>query len=192
MSENNTLSSNLTFIEVTPQTWGDFEALFECRGGPKSCWCMVWRATPSEAKTPDGKSRKLAMEKRIAAHTRVGILGYLDGLPIAWCSIAPRPTYRPLGGVGDLDDTSVWSLTCLFLKREYRGLDFSAALIKAAINFAKQNGATVVEAYPVNPNSPSFRFMGFVPAFEKLGFEHVSMAGTRRHVMQIKLSKPEI
>jgi hypothetical protein len=25
------------------------------------------------------------------------LLGYIDGDPIAWCSIAPRSTYRPLG-----------------------------------------------------------------------------------------------
>ena len=42
--------------EVDAARWGDFEHLFESRGGPKSCWCMVWRAG---AKTNKGVDRKL-------------------------------------------------------------------------------------------------------------------------------------
>lgn len=64
----------ITFREVTPERWPDFERLFECRGGPKACWCMVWRATPEEAKHPDGRSRKAAMATRVAGGTLVGCL----------------------------------------------------------------------------------------------------------------------
>ena len=39
----------LVFYEVDAGRWPDFERLFESRGGPKACWCMVWRATPVEA-----------------------------------------------------------------------------------------------------------------------------------------------
>lgn len=27
--------------EVTPETWADFVALFEGRGGPKYCYCLA-------------------------------------------------------------------------------------------------------------------------------------------------------
>jgi hypothetical protein len=46
----------------------------------------------------------------------------------------------------------------------------------------------VLEAYPVSPDSPSYRFMGFVPAFEARGFAPAGMAGTRRHVMRLALT----
>jgi len=36
--------SKLEFHEVDAARWRDFERLFESRGGPESCWCMVWRA----------------------------------------------------------------------------------------------------------------------------------------------------
>ena len=32
-----------TFRAVTPETWPDMAALFDGRGGPKGCWCMLWR-----------------------------------------------------------------------------------------------------------------------------------------------------
>ena len=47
---------NLEFHEVDAARWGDFERLFESRGGPKSCWCMVWRAGAKTTKGPDRKA----------------------------------------------------------------------------------------------------------------------------------------
>jgi hypothetical protein len=35
----------LEYHDVNAARWGDFERLFESRGGPKNCWCMVWRAS---------------------------------------------------------------------------------------------------------------------------------------------------
>lgn len=48
-------------------------------------------------------------------------------------------------------------------------------------------GATVVEAYPVEPDSPSCRFMGFESTFAAAGFQEVGTAGTRQRVMRLRL-----
>ena len=50
-------------------------------------------------------------------------------------------------------------------------------------------GAWAVEAYPVLPDSPRYRFMGLVEMFERAGFEHRGLACTRRHVMSRRLSR---
>lgn len=177
--------SELVFREVSHKNWPDFASLFESRGGPKSCWCMVWRPTNPKHKQRDGASRRAAMESKIEAGVPVGILGYRDGVPVAWCSIAPRETYRDLGGPKDSrSDEKVWALVCFFIKREYRGRGFSKKLILAAIDHAARKGATMVEAYPVDPDSPSYRFMGFVETFLEAGFQKVGRAGQRRHVMR--------
>lgn len=60
--------------------------------------------------------------------------------------------------------------------------------LESAIAQAGRLGARIVEAYPVNPESPSYRFMGFVCLFERAGFEKVGTASTQRHVMCLKLS----
>lgn len=177
----------VVFREVTADSWSNFESLFECRGGPKACWCMVWRATPEEAKRTDGTSRKAAIAKRIAAGTIVGLLGYLDEEPVAWCSVAPRSTYRRLVDDGSPDE-GVWSIACFFVVRRLRGQGITQRIIAAAIDFAKSRGASIVEAYPVDPESPSYRFMGFVPTFENAGFREVGRAGTRRHVFQLTVA----
>ena len=128
------------------------------------------------------------MQSKVEARVPIGILGYRDGAPIAWCSIAPRDTYRHLGGLDDLETPQrVWALACFFVKREHRGHGISRKLLLAAVDHAARNGATVVEAYPVEPDSPSYRFMGFVETFGKAGFQRVGQAGRRRHVMRLPI-----
>lgn len=175
----------IVFREVTAGTWPDFERFFESRGCPKFCWCMLWRASPREAEQ-DSASRKAAMAKRIAAGTTVGLLGYLDEEPVAWCSVAPRSTYRRLVGDGSTD-AGIWSIACFFVVRRLRGQGITQRIIAAAVGFAKARGASLVEAYPVDPGSPSYRFMGFVSSFKAAGFREVGRAGTRRHVFQLQV-----
>jgi GNAT superfamily N-acetyltransferase len=149
---------------------------------------MAWRATPEEIKSaPRGSDRKPLMRERIKSGTTVGLLGYLDGEPIAWVSIAPRETYRDFGGPEAEPKQKIWSLACMYMHRTYRGRGFGTQLIEAAKAYAKKRGATILEATPVDPKSPSYRFMGFVPAFKRLGFTEVGKAGSRRHVMRLEL-----
>lgn len=46
-----------------------------------------------------------------------------------------------------------------------------------------------MEAYPVEPDSPSYRFMGFKQTFEKAKFNFIKKAGKRRNVMLLVLNK---
>ena len=181
--------SGIEVAEVDRGTWPDLERLFQARGGPKACWCMVWRATPEESRHTDGASRKAALQRRVDAGVPVGLLAYHQGEPVGWCSVAPRPAYRRLGGPDDpaLDASRVWSIVCFFVPRSARGHGIMTHLLESAISCARRHGAAVVEAYPVDPDSPSYRFMGFVPAFEAHGFTEVGRAGTRRHIMRLTI-----
>lgn len=176
----------LRFREVTRDTWKDFERLFESPGAPKYCWCMAWRADRDEVKQTDGASKKRQMKKRVMAGVPVGLVAYLEEEPIAWCSVAPRTTYRELGGVtreGEKPER-IWSVVCFFVKRAYRGSGTLRRLLKEAERQAKRHGASALEAYPVDPASPSYRFMGFKPVFDEAGFDEVGRAGSRRYVMR--------
>ena len=176
-------ASRLTFHEVTADRWADFERLFEAKGSPKYCWCMAWRATPQEAKRSDSQHRKAAMASRIRENTPVGILGYRGVEPIAWCSVAPRATYRRLVSNGGPDE-GIWSIVCFFVLKQHRGAGLTKRMLGEAIKHARARGARIVEAYPVDEESPSYRFMGFVPMFQAAGFEVIGREGSRRHVMQ--------
>jgi GNAT superfamily N-acetyltransferase len=177
----------LSFKPVSQATRSDFIAVFDGPGGPKYCWCMAWRQTNAEVKDSAGPSRRKQMLGRIDAGTPVGLVGYVDGEPVAWVSIAPHETYRELGGPAAEPEERIWSIVCMYARRALRGHGLAHQMIAAAVKHARQSGASVVEAYPVDPDSPSYRHMGFVPAYESAGFREISRAGTRRHVMRLTL-----
>lgn len=130
----------LQFHEVTPERWHDVETLFASRGGPCHCWCMAWRALPSDRRA-DSAAKRQAMQNLIQGGQPVGLLGYRGAEPVAWCSVAPREFYRPLGGLGD-DEATVWARVCLFMKRELRGLGLGKDLLRAAIRHARLRALT--------------------------------------------------
>jgi RimJ/RimL family protein N-acetyltransferase len=80
-------------------------------------------------------------------------------------------------------EEQVWSLVCFFIPRSLRQQGLMTQLLQAALKSAQKKGARVVEAYPVDPDSPSYRFMGRVSSFKKAGFTETGRAGKRRHVM---------
>jgi GNAT superfamily N-acetyltransferase len=180
----------LVVHEVTSERWTDLERLFEAKGGPKYCWCMAWRSAPEQVKRSDGSGRKAALAARVQEGVPIGLLGYLEGQPVAWCSVAPRSTYRRLG-TNATPNEGVWSNVCFFVLKPYRGAGFTKRMLAAALNHAREHGATVVEAYPVDEDSPSYRFMGFVPMFQQAGFQEIGREGSRRHVMQRPLRPVE-
>ena len=47
----------------------------------------------------------------------------------------------------------------------------------------------MLEGYPVDPDSPSYRFGGYVPAFEQAGYALVGRKGERRHIVRKILSQ---
>jgi GNAT superfamily N-acetyltransferase len=180
---------NLEVHDVDASHWADFVQLFEARGGPKYCWCGVWRNWRGAPGDSVRDRKRATIEAQVRVGTPVGLLAYLDGEPAGWCSVAPRETFRDLGGVADDGPRAVWSLVCFFVPRRRRGAGIAGRLLDAAIERAREAGADVLEAYPVDPDSPSFRFMGSRPMFGARGFAEHGMAGSRRHVMRLDLGR---
>ncbi len=182
------MSDRLDFRPVTSANADAFARFFSAPGAPRHCWCMVWRRSAAEAKSQAPADRKRMMMDRIAGGSTVGLLAYRGEEAVGWVSIAPRETHRALGGPPAGPGEVIWSLVCFYVPRRLRGHRLVRRLLAGAVDLARASGATMVEAYPVDPDSPSFRFMGFVPVFAEAGFRDLGMTGTRRHVMRLKLS----
>ena len=85
------------------------------------------------------------------------------------------------------DTEDVWSIACFYIRSGFRRQGLTTPLIEAAIDYARDNGAKIIEAYPVDYDSPSYSYMGRIGTFERLGFKEIAMAGTRRHIMRLQL-----
>ncbi len=145
----------------------------------------VWRTMPAGASRGDHNAKKEALRGRVQQGETIGILSYIDGEVVGWCSIAPRDSYRALGGPTDASGERVWFSVYFFVPRRLRLKGIVRQLVRAAVDHSREKDATVVEAYPVDRDSPSYRFMGFVATFKALGFREVGRAGIRRHVMRL-------
>ena len=180
------LEAEFTTSVVNDENWSDLEALFEAPGGPKYCWCMAWRKRLKGVKIGGGadhnRSLKGLLHARVVLGIPIGLIGYMNKLPVGWVSVAPRTTYRKLTGQKEVGvaESSIWSVVCFFVARKFRGTGVSKHLLVAATEFARDSEASCIEAYPVERSSPSYKFMGIVDNFEQAGFERCGYEGTRR------------
>lgn len=173
------------FQPVTSDTWQDFESLMERRGSPHSCWCTAWIKVEKQKPKAEKHEKKQTIKNRIDQNIPFGVLAYHENNPVGWCAVAPRETYKKLGG--DETVSNVWSIVCFYIIRPYRNMGLRKILLKQAENYAKESGANYIEGYPVSMDSPSYRFMGRTHVFDDEGFTFIKKAGIRRNVMIKKL-----
>jgi GNAT superfamily N-acetyltransferase len=157
---------------VTPERWGDLAALFEARGGPGYCWCMLYRKA-SNARMANSEKRE-AMQTLVEGATPVGVLAYDGDEPVGWCSVAPRETYLRLDRsrvMPKVSDEPMWTVLCFFVRRSSRGAGLSRVLLQGAVDYARASGARFVEGYPWDTAGITSRFRGHSSVFRALGFE---------------------
>ena len=180
-----------TFQPLTLERWDDFVQLFEEHGIQNGCWCMYWRVKREDCQRGYGEGNKRAFKSIVDSGKIPGILAYFQARAVAWCSIAPREDYPVLERSRTLkrvDDQPVWSIACFFVSQPYRRNRMTEHLIRAAIDYAKQNGARIVESYPLRTEItkllPYERYMGIQSTYERLGFQVVATRSERRPVMR--------
>jgi GNAT superfamily N-acetyltransferase len=183
--------ANLEFQLATPARWHDLETLFSRRGAPNECWCMWWRLTRAEWDKQKGEGNRKALKALVDAGEVPGLLAYLDGQPVGWCSVGPREAFPSLDRSRTLkrvDDQPVWSIVCFYVARPFRRQGVMKALLSAAVEYAGQNGAKIVEGYPLHGEKeikdPASNYMGLAVVFQEAGFEETQQRSTRRSVMR--------
>ena len=211
-------SLELEFHPLTPERWGDFEELFGEKGACGGCWCMWFRQTRSEFEKNKGEGNRRAMKAIVESGRVPGILAYIketgripqgsaregrDAEPegvgrfgsltraIGWCSVEPRERFPRLETsrvLRPVDDQPVWSIVCFFIDKEYRLRGVSVELMKAAVEYAAQNGAKIVEGYAAEPKKAKvpdlYIFHGHVSAYRQAGFVEVARRSPTRPIMR--------
>ena len=186
----------LSFKPLTRDRWDDFVALFGERGACGGCWCMLWRLTRKAFEAQKGEGNKRAMKAMVDAGEVPGILAYDKSRAVGWCAVAPRSSYPALSRsriLKPVDDNPCWSVACLFIDKSYRKKGVSTQLLRAATEYARSKGASIIEGYPMEPKSekdipPAFAWTGIPKAFVRAGFTEVARRSPTRPIMRIKLS----
>jgi GNAT superfamily N-acetyltransferase len=165
---------------LTPDRFGDLATLFEEGGDPKWCWCVYFRFRGRDWSNATAAENRAAMEGLAERDLAPGLVAYRDDRAVGWVSLGPREDYDRLTAskiLAPVDDTPVWSIVCFVVSRAARGQGVAAGLLQAAIDFARANGATMLEAYPVDPGDgrvpAANAFGGPLRMFERAGFSVV-------------------
>jgi GNAT superfamily N-acetyltransferase len=176
--------------------WPDVVAAFGQRGSnPDSCWCQRFCRH-------DASSNRDALQRELdTADIPVGLLAYVNDQPAGWTRVVPRHSLPGVTGNRALqrilnEDDAAWWVTCIAIRREHRGIGVGVALLRAAVDHARQNDASVLDGHPVDPGrlkgkaSPSALFTGTLSMFQAAGFREIGRTYMSRPVMRRDLSRP--
>ncbi|HWN23399.1 MAG TPA: GNAT family N-acetyltransferase [Gaiellaceae bacterium] len=196
----------VTTVPANHASWEDLQAVFGTRGDPSRCYCQRYKMRPRESWASVG-AEELAFRLRTQtdcghpdAGTTSGLVAYLDGEPVGWCAVAPRTAYPRLllktrvpwaGRAEDKTDDGVWAVTCFVTRTGFRRRGVSRVLARAAVDFAQEQGARALEAYPMlTEPGQGITLLGELHVgtrsiFADAGFTEVSHPTPRRVVMRI-------
>ena len=187
-------------VRIEPATqdrWNDVAAAFGRQASnPASCWCQRFRVH-------DARNNRDALQSELhAAKVPIGLLAYVDDQPVGWTRVVPR---RTLPGVLNnralrrilAEDENAWWVTCFVVRREHRGTGIGMALLWAAVDHARRNGASALEGHPVDVGqlqasnvSGSALFTGTLGMFKAAGFEEIGRTYRSRPVLRLDFAAP--
>jgi len=185
---------------LTPRRWNDLVTLFMGRGSGQVrwCWCMYYRRS-GRADIPPGVSvadfNRDALKSLVEAGVFPGLIGYRDDKPVAWVSLGPRADYAKLAKspvMRAVDDKPVWSVICFYTAPEARGAHVAETMLAHAADYARANGATLLEAYPVDMPERSRdenAWFGAKAMYDRAGFAEVARRKPTRPVLRKTLRK---
>jgi len=172
---------DLTIVPANQASWADLSAVFGTVD-PGRCNCQRyktrgWFEHSFLCRTCGHFTNQKCQRKECSPRTEYP---RLQGLPTVW---------RGRQGEDKKDD-SVWSVTCIVVRKGYRKRGLSYALAAATIPYAKANGARALEAYAMR-TQPGKEItwgelhVGAVQAYADAGFREVSSPSVRRVVMRV-------
>jgi GNAT superfamily N-acetyltransferase len=191
----------LTVRPLTPERFGDLEAIFDAKGCSvaRGCWCMYYRISGKGDLTRPGDNRsnssKAALRNLAAYDPPPGLIGYRGNAPVGWISLGPREDYAKLARspvMKPVDQQPVWSIVCFVVPSEFRKQGVARELLAGAVRYAKKRGVKLLEAYPVDKGAAQAAdasWFGSKRMFDEAGFDEVARRRPDRPVVRLHVAK---
>lgn len=191
--------AQITIEPATPARFDDAQHALTGGGDGRHCQCQWWTITNAQFNALSTDERRELLRDEIESGPPPALIAYVDGESAGWVRVGPRTaqvrlsrTKRFAASEEPWNDESVWAVTCFVVRKEHRGAGLNARLLDAAVAFARDCGARVVEAYPVEPalgrkKSSNDLYHGVVSTFLSAGFREVARPSPDRPIMALDL-----
>ncbi len=167
-------------IEVATATIDRFDDLATMLGpkkpGATVCWCLSHRVDSRTNGELWGEARGEYVRTLCGDDHGPGVLAYENGEVAGWAAVAPRSElpFARSRKIPHVDDQPVWSVWCIRVRPGYRRRGISHELLAGAVDYARSQGAPVVEGYPVDNQGEkvdlTMAYVGTRRLFEQAGF----------------------
>jgi len=191
----------IVIVPATADRFDDAEHALTGGGDGRSCQCQWWTITNAEfQRASTDERRELLRDELQNDAPPPALIAYVDGEAAGWVRVGPRPAQIRISRTRDIvantpipiDDPDVWAVTCFVVRREHRRQGLSARLLAAALDYAREHGARVVEAYPYDTDaakhSSNELYRGVLSVFEDAGFREVARPRPDRAIVALDLS----
>ncbi|KFC74006.1 GCN5-related N-acetyltransferase [Bosea sp. LC85] len=192
-------ASALNVVPLAPARWPDLEDLFGPKGACYGCWCNHFRMPQKQRLPLLGEGARQLFEERVRKGPPPGVLAYDHETCVGWLQVGPRrdiPEWNnprrastPLPDA-PAEDERVWAASCFFVRKAWRGKGVTAALLDGAIIFARESGARLLEAAPMDhefKRSSEGLYVGPERVFLRAGFVEVARQKEGRPLMRLAL-----
>jgi GNAT superfamily N-acetyltransferase len=143
-------------MEIVPASrveWPLIAELFAAGGDPRWCWCQWWRKRNANWTNTTAEDNRADLEALVDGDGLTpGLVAIEDGRAIGWVGLGPREEFPRLGAsrvIPQLPGDAVWAINCFVVAKGARRGGVAGALLEAAVAYARDHGAEVVEGYPV-------------------------------------------
>jgi GNAT superfamily N-acetyltransferase len=171
----------MEILPLSPETWPALAALFAAGGDPKWCWCQFWRKPGVSWSNTTPDDNRAELRALVGRDPAPGLVALRDGVAVGWVGLGPREDFGRLTRsrtIPTLPGDAVWTVNCFVVARVARRSGVAGALLDAAVAYAREHGARLVEGYPVQTGgkrmSAASAYTGTSGMFERAGFDEVA------------------
>jgi GNAT superfamily N-acetyltransferase len=189
--------AEVTIAPASADRFDDAEHALTGGGDGASCQCQWWTITNAQWQASSPEERTELLRAEMVDGPPPALIAYVDGEAAGWVRVGPRAPLQRVARTREFaehlatsgDDT--WAVTCFVVRREHRGIGLNAQLLAAAVEYARDRGAQVLEAYPIDTTvgkkSSNNLFRGVLSVFLAAGFKEVARPKPDRAIVSLSL-----
>jgi GNAT superfamily N-acetyltransferase len=189
----------ITIEPATADRFGDAEHALTGGGDGASCQCQWWMITNKEFNETTRDEREGLLQTEMVDGPPPALIAYVDGVAAGWVRVGPRTAQVRLSRTRAFaespqpwDDESVWAVSCFVVRGEFRNRGLNARLLEAAIAYARESGARLLEAYPIDlaagKRAVNDLYHGVLSTFEAAGFHEVARPKPYLAIVELELT----